>query len=286
MSERLSDLSDFLKLVLFSGWVKPEGGNKPVSAMLVARFESGKTSVLGQFMGAKGTLYMNDVTEYGLIKRYLDPLSKGEIKHIIIPDFIKSINRKKTTVDTLITFFNSLIEEGIVNISTYALNLELKKPIRSALLTSIAVEDFTRMQRRLAAIGFLSRFMILSYDYDKKYIKEILREIAQSRGEWSEEKLKLPSSEVRVNIPSNLAEQMIPRAEEIGERLRAYGFRALHMMMSLAKASALSDKRDEVNLDDVVRVLRLSEDYLGLRYNKIGKSGKVERQLPLDIVGH
>jgi len=279
--ERLSDLSEFLKLVLFSGWVKPEGGNKPVSAMLVARFESGKTSVLGQFMGAKGVLYMSDVTEYGLVKQYLDPLSKGQIKHIIIPDFIKSINRKKTTVDTLITFFNSLIEEGIVNISTFALRLELKKPIKAALLTSIAVEDFTRMQRRLAAIGFLSRFMILSYDYDKNYIKTIMHEIAQSHGEWAQDKLRLPGSEVRVHLPGGLAEQMIPRAEAIGERLHSYGFRAMHMLMSLVKASALSDRRDEVNMDDIVRVLRLSEDYLGLRYNRIGISGKVERQLPL-----
>ncbi len=285
MTERLSDLTEMVKLVLFSGWVKPEGGNKPVSAMLVAKFESGKTSVLGQFMGAKGTLYLTDVTEYGLIKKYLDPLSKGQIKHIIIPDFIKSINRKKTTVDTLITFFNSLVEEGIMNISTFALQLELKKPIRAALLTSIAVEDFNRMQKRLAAIGFLSRFMILSYDYDKKYIRDVLREIAQSKGEWSPVKLKLPNAEVQVNLPGGLAQQMTPRAEAIGERLHSYGFRALHMLMSLAKASALSDGRDEVTLEDVVRVLRLSEDYLGLRYSKIGTSGTVEHQIPLDIGG-
>lgn len=279
--ERLNDLTEFLRLILFSGWVKPEGGNKAVSALLVAKFESGKTSVLSQFIGSKGTLYLTDVTEYGLLKKHLKAIASGKVKHIIIPDFIKSINRKKTTVDTLITFFNALVEEGLMSISTYAMQLDLKEPVRCALLTSIALEDFTRMQRRLVAVGFVSRFMVMSYDYDQKYIQRVFTEIAERKGEWARESLKLPDEEVSVNLEPSLAAQMIPRAQEIGARIKGYGFRAQHQLMQLAKASALSDGRDDVKFDDVVRVLRLSEDYLGLRYNKIGLSGKVERQLPL-----
>tara|TARA_Y100000310_G_scaffold225030_1_gene226943 strand:+ start:2587 stop:2769 length:183 start_codon:yes stop_codon:yes gene_type:complete len=33
----------------------------------------------------------------------------------------------------------------------------------------------------------------------------------------------------------------------------------------------------------IERVLRLSQDYLGLQYNKIGIDGIVEKQLPLDV---
>jgi hypothetical protein len=45
----------------------------------------------------------------------------------------------------------------------------------------------------------------------------------------------------------------------------------------------LSEGRDKVKGYDIERVLKLSEDYLGLRYNRIGVEGVVARQMPLDI---
>lgn len=275
MPSRLNDLSSFLKLVLLSGWVKAEAEDKPVSAMLVARFESGKTSLLNQFSDCNGVLYLTDVTEYGLLRDYRSELVERKVRHIVIPDFIKCISRKKETVDTLITFFNSLVEEGIHNISTYATRIRLKEPLRCGLITSVAVDDFASMRKRLVAIGFLSRFMVMSYDYDEAHIDKVFRDIAAGEGGWSKADLNLPSADVPVHLPPELAAQMIPQARRIGARLRGYGFRTQHQFQQLAKAAALGAGRTTVEMEDVVQVLRLSEDYLGLRYHKVGPDGKV-----------
>lgn len=277
------DLTEMLKLALWTAYIEPENGVKQVSIMVVSKVESGKTSILEQFIDNNGIFYATNLTEFGLLNRRREELVRGEFKHIIVPDFIKTMNQKRDTVNTLITFLNSYIEEGVSSISTYAYDLRLDKPIRGGLLTTIAVQDFNRMKKQLAAVGFLSRMIILSYSYSQDHIQQIFLNIARAQGDWQKLTYEFPEEPVPVSIPEDLAASMIPAAQEIGNRYGAYGFRAHKNFMSLAKAAALSDKRDIVSKADTERILQLADDYMGFSYKPVGINGVVERDLPLEL---
>lgn len=271
------DLTELLRITLWTAHVKPENGVKQVSCMIVSKVESGKTSLLEQFSCNNGVLYTTNLTEYGLLHHHREELLRGEFNHIVIPDFIKTMNQKRDTVNTLITFLNSFIEEGVSSISTYAYNLKLEQPLHGGLITTIAIEDFNRMKKQLAAIGFLSRMIILSYSYSQEHIQQIFLNISQSKGDWGKIMCDFPKEPVQVHIPSELVERMIPVAQAVGERYQAFGFRAIKNFMSLAKAAALSDKRDKVTATDVDRILQLADDYMGFGYKPIGLDGIIPR---------
>lgn len=270
------DLSDFLSLVLWTAYVKRgTGGDKTVSCMLVASVESGKTSIVEQFIENNGVFYATNCTEYGLLTLKREEMTKGIIKHIVIPDFIKTLNQKKDTVNNLITFFNSYIEEGVRTIASYSYNIDLAEPMRGGIITTIAIMDYQRMQKTLAACGFLSRLMILSFSYDTQHIQQIFQDIAFGKKTWQPTILNFPAEPVEVNLDGNVASQLIFYSQKIGERLKSTGFRAQHNFQSLAKAAALSEGRDIVTLSDVNRVIQYATDYVGLQYHKIGLDGRV-----------
>lgn len=275
------DLTEFLKIALWTSYIVPEEGVKQVSVMTVAKVESGKTSLLEQFSCNSGILYTTNLTEYGLLHHHREELLRGEFKHIIIPDFIKTLNQKRDTVNTLITFLNAYIEEGVSSISTYAYNLKLEKPIHGGIITSVAIEDFNRMKKQMAAVGFLSRLIILSYSYSQDHIQEIFRNMSQLKGEWSRIVCAFPKEPIKVNIPADLAETMIPAAQSIGARYQAFGFRAYKNFMALSKALALSEGRDIVNKSDTDRILQLADDYMGYSYKPIGPDGTVAKLNPI-----
>ncbi len=274
------DLTELLKLTLWTAYIKPENGVKQVSIMVVAKVESGKTSLLDQFSCNNGIFYATNLTEYGLLHHHRQELLAGEFKHIMIPDFIKTMNQKRDTVNTLITFLNSYIEEGVSSISTYAYDLKLEKPIHGGLLTTIAIQDFNRMRKQLAAVGFLSRIIVLSYSYSQDHIQQIFRDISNSVGGWDKIQLDFPEEPQDITISKDLAASMEIPAQQIGARYQSFGFRAHKNFIALAKAAALADKRTSVSKTDVDRILRLADDYMGFSYKPVGVNGIVERDDP------
>jgi len=69
-----------------------------------------------------------------------------------------------------------------------------------------------------------------------------------------------------VNGNPDLFVQLNMIASRVGEEADAYGFRVLTNLQRLAKASALMDKRIEVEQKDIDRVIKLST-WINLRYN-------------------
>lgn len=271
--EKLTEVTELVKYVLYSDYVKLDDTAKevPLSAMIIAKVESGKTAVVNQFVPNDGILVMSDVTEYGLLNDYLDDLKTGKVKRILIPDFINPINRKQDTVNTLITFFNSYISwEGVNSISTYALpNIRLTNPLKGSLLTTIAIADFNRLVARLAAVGFLSRFLPISYNYNQNSVEDILLDMAYHRDKWLPIKLALPNGKIEVNLDPRFAVKLILLSKSIGEQAGAYGFRAMKQLMVLAKCRALSQQRTEVDISDIERV-----DYLATKFIKFPEGVK------------
>lgn len=261
----LPEITEICEYALFTDYVllDDRGHESPVSIILVAPPEEAKTSVVAQFDENRGLLYLDNVTAWGIEHEYLEQLKTRKIKRVLIPDFIDPTNRKKATVDTTITFFNKYISwEGIKEVQTYGMSFSLREPLRGSLLTTMATEDFMRMVKSLAAVGFLSRLMIIGYKYSENQLGELLEDIIYKRAGWSKIGLPLPDGQKDIHLDPDLSIKMKTLAIMLGQRAGAGGIRALHQLEILAKGKALSEEREEVIAADIQRIMYLAERYI------------------------
>ena len=112
----LGPLTDIIRLTLLTAYIK--NVPKPNSLIIIAKPESGKTEVMKKFEICKNVAYLSDVTAFGIQRDFLGKIESGEVRHIMIPDFLKPLARKESTVNSFITMMDSLIEEGVVAMST------------------------------------------------------------------------------------------------------------------------------------------------------------------------
>lgn len=258
----LDFLKELLDLAIYSGYVKYE---KPVSVLIVASPESGKTEMLKKYSKNKGVLTMTDVSAYGIRRDIIPAVKDGQIKHIIIPDLLKPLNRNWGAVSDFITLMNSLIEEGVGNISTF---YESMKKIETCLypcgvLTSITNAEIMDRRRKWAKIGFLSRVIPVSYLYSKEVTERVLGSI-RTQDYVDEQKQKhvdiildLPNKEVEIELDEKFAGYIIDKTTVISQLQGLYGFRMARQFNTLLKASALKRGSNIVEQQDVDLVERL-----------------------------
>jgi len=270
---RLDPIEKILQIVLASGKIK---GEKPLSAIVIAPVEAGKTSIIRRVcFKAEPALYLTDATAYGIIRASngLRDFKEGRYTHLVIPDLLTCLGHKRDTVRALIHFLNSLIEEGIVNISTYATHLMGTVEIRAGIITAIPKEPFFDKRRGWEKIGFLSRALPISFDYSVatqieifKYIQnqEHLREVVQ--------KLKLPKTCRSISLPFNMAQKIKPYALALAAShsryQRIYGFRYQRQLQAFAKAIALLEGKNTVD-DDCIKELARLADFINLNFTRI-----------------
>jgi len=260
-------LLDAIELVIWSGLIKDE---KPLSLMIVASAESGKTQALMKYNINDGIAYMTDCTAFGLQRDIIPLVEKGEIKHIMIPDLLKPLSRKQSTVNTFVTFLNALIEEGIADILTYVSQPTRKiKGLKCGLITSITADELKDQRHRWVSMGFLSRCLPFSYSYSQKTVKEIFDYIMSEKyQEESKIKLKLPKKPKDIKISKRFAEKVKPFSYAFAEPNKVYGFRFQTQLQVLMKANALRNKRKAVNNKDYKKVEDLM-NHLNLNYKAL-----------------
>ncbi len=291
-----------IELAIYSAYIK---GEQPVSVLITASPEAGKTNLVLKFSHNKGCLELGDATAYGIIKYYGKKICTREIRHLIIPDLVKPMSRQKETVHNLIAFFNSLIEEGIVRTATYAEHLEVKPgedddeeekdncekkdseddnnevdrqaiAVKCGLIATLAKEMMLDGRHHWTRMGFMSRMIVVSYDYD--IITQVLiHDAIAERRYLSDEKitLNLPEEDVEIKLNkqkameiSKLATQLVALDKSGKNPEKAYGFRLQKNLQRLAMANALKNDRDTVNQEDIERIHKLSR-FMNLNYYPI-----------------
>jgi len=270
---KIEPIRKIVKYALASGKLNDE---KPLSVIIIAPVESAKTLVLRRYcLKAENCLYMTDVTAHGILKEsdQLRGFRSGKLTHLVIPDLMPCMSRKQTTVSTLISFLNSFIEEGIVNISTYMTRINEKVEVRAGLLTAIPSEPFRDRRHRWGSMGFLSRALPVTYGYKPSTRAEILSYIESQ--EHLKEKtvaLKLPDEPKLIKLPIEFAKKIEPfalsLADEYSKYQKVYGFRYQRQLQTLVKAIALFKENEEVNeecLDELEELL----NYINFESNKI-----------------
>ena len=260
-------LTEIVELVLMSGYLKNE---KPLSLLVVADAESGKTEVLKKFAFSNGVCYLTDVTAHGITKEVLPKIENGLVKHIIIPDLLKPLSRRQDTVSGLITFLNALIEEGVADISTYAQGMTYRKEhLRCGLISAITRDALIDKRHQWTSIGFLSRALPFSFRYPPTKVVEIFDYILDG-GYKSEtmQKIKTYKNLKEVTISKDMAKKLLPHTYSFSQANKVYGFRFQRCLQVLAQANALKNDRKKVTVKDINKVVSFM-DWINLDFNAL-----------------
>ena len=260
---KIEPLKKMIECALVSPYIKDE---KPISLLIVARPESGKSSAMKLYRENKGVVYLTDCTAYGITRDILPKIVSGEVKTIMIPDLITPLSKQTKTRQSFVAFLNNLIEEGIAKITTYA--TVWNKDAKANVITAVTDEMLKDGRHSWAKMGFLSRFVLFSYSYNISTVTEILYYYSEHGLDLKNTKLKLPSRPVAVELPKEIADKLNPIAMKIGEQFRLYGLRAKINFRSLLKCLAYRNGRKAVADEDFQEFLELA-DYMNFDFNPL-----------------
>jgi len=260
LSSSLKDLDplvDIVTLTLYTAYIK--NVPKPNSLLIIAEPESGKTEILKKFIRNKNVVYLSDVTAFGIERDYLSKIEAGEIRHIIIPDLLKPLSRKESTVKTFITMMNALIEEGIASASTYVMRRTSDNPVKCGIITAITAEELRDQRHNWGRLGFLSRIVPFSYSYGMETVKKVFDSILglDYLRERDIELRRIPKQDKEIKLHRRYAQAILPSTATIAKGQQTYGFRLQKQFQALLQASALEKGRRCVNSSDVDRILPL-----------------------------
>ena len=281
----MTGIEKILMIIELAFWTAYVKGEQAVSVLLTATVESGKTMLIMKFSSNSGIVVLTDATAYGIMRDYGKLIKAKNIRHIVIPDMVKPMSRGKDTVHTLVAFLNSLVEEGVNRVSTYAetmgapvsstqLNIH-EVPIQCGLIATLAKAYLLDGRHHWAKMGFMSRMLPVSYSYNPATKMDIHKSIAERKyisdtpiklglpTDDVEIKLELPEANQLMNLTNNLVSVQNRTNPEI-----IYGFRLQKQLQRLAMAAALRERRDMVQQTDVDLLNELST-YMNLEYYPI-----------------
>jgi len=263
-------LEELLQLCLWTAYLDDE---HPQSLLLLSDVEGGKSLLTSQFVDNNGVIFPHDVTAFGILKVYLKALKEGKVKHIILPEFVFPLSRKSETVGTLLALLNGLMEEGVREIQTYATSISLKKPIYAGVIGCLARDEFAWRKNYWVSIGFLSRFLPVSYSYSNGTEAAIFDAIFNQAKNCRSINLKFHNG--HVILPRDMAVQLKPLAKKIAgdcskdkAARKLAGYRAQINLQRMAKACALNREKAVVGQSEINKIMELGK-YINLDYNQL-----------------
>jgi len=283
----LDFIRELLIYCLYSAFLD---GEYPVSLIIVAPPEHGKSLVLEQIASFPTVISVNFFSRLGLLTRYQTEIERGEKRTIVIPDLSSIMGSVSyPTFRNFLELLKCLMEEGIKAVHTKFIQLDFKRAVRMNVLTSI-VPSYFKDKRTLKTwyrIGLIGRFLILSYTYKAETAKKIVDYIMRSEWlvdeipEWEqlvERAYYLAKNPQKVIIDKNYEAVLYPQAFTIlkdylqhipiDDKEKGFGFRIFRHLKTLCMARALVFGRKKVEKDDVLRICSFTP-YMSLSFPKI-----------------
>jgi hypothetical protein len=247
----MEDLKKIIKLTLLTGNLK---GYAPVSLLVLSKSGNGKTELITSY-NKPSAFIVTDISYSGLCQELK---KNNNLKHLIIPDFIKITQKKRSTSDNLISLLNALLEEGASKMRVFGQEYDFNKR-RLGLITATTKASFAQHKEIWAKFGFVQRMLLVSYDYKDETIEQIMCSI--NKEEFIKNKVeKLIKSGKDINSEEKFNKQLNHHANK--------NFRSLKHLQALAKAHALMSDKKCVSQDDINEIIRLTK-YMNLNYIKI-----------------
>ena len=174
---------------------------------------------------------------------------------------------------------NALIEEGVKTSMYYGQEINLKHNVRCGLITSITPALYKQQFRQWNDIGFLSRFITVSYKYSEETRRAIMQLIAGNGKESFDSELtkmrKGGGKDIKIN--KDISAGLTLYAEELVKKLRGFhvvsekgnarykifldiqGFRLMKQLQLLIKAIAFDKNLREANYECLAELKDLLE---------------------------
>lgn len=277
-TERIEKL---IELCLVSGYVKDDSA--PLSVMLIANPESAKTKMI-QMFECPHTIETGDLSGKMIVDKIIPELENNRLHHILIPDFIKVMAHKDTTVKATVAFLNGLIEEGVKQQLFFGQSFALSERRKCGLITSCTPNFYYKMFRYFHDIGFNTRFIPISFIYSNDTILEIHKAI--SNNELFDEIIKMKKiARKEIIIPDDIATKISNevivimhnqkhdsmRIRVVGGKqssipIEMYGFRLHKQLRKLVQSIALLDGQKIVKAEHLQELFSLM-DYIRLPKN-------------------
>lgn len=238
-------LRETVETIILTGKVQ---GVSPVSLLLIAAPESGKTSVVLE-------------KPCDAIKAYADVTGRGlhailklnpHLTHIVINDLVATLSHRQTVNRYTISQLNSMTEEGITAIAT-PMGEEEYEAGKKGVIASLTLELAKDSRRWWNKVGFSSRMLPFCYIYSRDLILAIKAAIDDSKGRSKPAKRKvqrsdtftIPRDPVKVIYNDAEAKQIRRLADTRSQILEEQGMRRLKQYHAIAQAHALWRKRSK-----------------------------------------
>lgn len=259
-------IEKLVRYAIISGFLKRD--TAPLSLMLIAPPESNKTSILKGFESLKSVKYTVDLSSRPLVE-FLKNAAKDKYYHLVVPDFIKVVKHNAIVSQAVVATLNAAIEEGIKTGMYYGQEFDLKKDVKIGLITSITPDLFIQQFRAWNALGFLTRFLPVSYEYSSETRLEISKLISGNGVSSFDKQLAKIRKSGQKDIPimQDVSAGILLYTEDLTKKLREWkirsreggvertliydiqGFRLQKQLRLLAKCIAFDRKLDQVNYE-------------------------------------
>lgn len=243
-------LREVIESTIMTGRVR---GIQPLSLLLIATPESGKTSIVLQ-KECKNVKAFTDITGNGIIKVIRQ---MPELTHIVINDMVAVLSHKQSVNKYTLAVLNSITEEGASSFSTPGGIEDIPDGKRGVIasLTTDLVKDSRNWWNK---IGFTTRMIPFCYKYSDDLIIKIKDSIDAENGRQDKKELKKPvfdppKDKKKVNYPPQMLEQVRRIADYRSQVLNETGFRRLKQYHALVQGRALlrSYAKAEVSEADI-----------------------------------
>lgn len=243
-NKNTDDIKEIIELVYISAFLKNE---KPLSLLLLAPPENSKTSLILE-KTTKFCHYSTDLSFQGVIKMLQE---KNKILHIVIPDFLKITSKKTSTKNNLVSLLNAFLDEGI-----FQINLGNKETIdlkgrAGGVVTATTDYSFYQNRRNWKGLGFLSRFIVVSWRYKPETIQEIFNTINLEKNTARKKSILINYKKTEVKSKPEINAKL----NEISDN----SLRKLKNLQVLLKCLALKNGRNYTTDADIKRLKELNQ---------------------------
>ena len=277
-SIELLPLLEVLKSAVYSSYLEKD---KSFSVIIIADPELNKTKTLMKFAKMPKVSVQSDLTYYGIVEELLPKIKQGDMRTIIIPDMLKAILKKQSTSNNFITILNSMIEEGVFDVTLR--NTKNFGGARCNIMTSVTPNIYFDNRKFWNKIGFFSRIIPFSYSYTDDRIADVFKSIGKYNVQNGSVDSQLPIYSTQIALPEKFADVAEDIAKIIGEKEKVIfktrlgsevtlkgskGFRHKWQLQSMLKSFALMRGSFKVEKTDVDK-LKFVSRWLNYDFNPL-----------------
>lgn len=252
----MKKIERIIELTYLSSFLKDK---HPLSTMLLAPPEQGKSYWILKKTTEKADL-ITDLSWKGIINSLKEDKEKNNLKHLVIPDFLKLTKKKKSTKENLLSLLNGYLEEGIFEIKLGNYEKLDFKGKSGGMITATTKSSYEQNKNNWEKMGLVSRFLLVSYEYSDEIIHNIMRKISKEGNNIETEKLE--SEEKEIEIKKDHIEELIKMSDK--------KIRKFNNFCTLLETITLDYGRSKTK-DKDMRELKTLCKFINTEFNKIEK---------------